>query len=310
MNLNELRYVVAVARERHFGRAAEACFVTQPTLSVAVRKLEEELGVKIFERRRNDVRITPIGEQVVAQAQRVLEEVERLRNIARQGQDPLLGPLRLGAIYTIGPYLIPPLIPVLAEMAPEMPLVIEENYTARLTEKLKRGELDAILIALPWEESGCDTLPLYEEPFVVLIPASHPWRERKQIRGAELAGEELLLLGSGHCFRDQVLQACPQCNRSAESGLQQSVEGGSLETIRHMVASGLGITVLPCTAAGADSYTRRLVEIRRFAPPAPSRTVAIAWRKGYPREEAVRTVARAIRAVEMSCVRYLDDDSQ
>lgn len=304
MTLNELRYIVAVARERHFGHAAEACFISQPTLSVAVKKLEEELGVSLFERRKGEVSVTPIGEQIVAQAQRVLEEASGIRQIARQGQDQLDGPLRLGAIYTIGPYLLPYLIPELAVRAPKMPLMIEENYTASLAEKLKRGDLDVIMISLPFEEPGVLTMPLYREPFVLLLPSSHPLNQKRHFAISDLKKEDVLLLGAGHCFRDQVLQVCPDCMRrsSIDGGAGNTLEGGSLETIRYMVASGLGVTILPCSAAGAERFSERLVTIRRFEHDPPSRTVALAWRKSFPRPEAVNVLRDAVLACEMSCV--------
>ena len=308
MTLNELRYIVAVARERHFGRAAEACFISQPTLSVAVKKLEEELGLSLFERRKGEVSVTPVGERIVAQAQRVLEEASGIRQIARQGQDQLDGPLRLGAIYTIGPYLFPHLIPQLAERAPKMPLIIEENYTASLAEKLKRGELDVIVISLPFDEPGVLTMPLYREPFVLLIPSSHPLNQKPDFKVSDLSTEDVLLLGAGHCFRDQVLQVCPDCkHRGAIDGSpSQTLEGGSLETIRYMVASGLGVTILPCSAAGADRFSERLLSIRRFDDDAPSRAVALAWRKSFPRPEAIDALRDAVLSCDMSCVNPLD----
>lgn len=308
MTLNELRYVVALARERHFGRAAAACHVSQPTLSVAVKKLEDELGVALFERGRHEISLTPAGERVVEQAQRVLEGVEAIRRTARHQADQLQGPLRLGVIYTIGPYLLPNLIPELHRAAPNMPLIIEEGYTAELRQRLKHGELDAILISLPFDEPGVVTLALYEEPFVALVPASHPLSARKSVALTELAADgSLLMLGPGHCFRDQVLAACPECGRSA-GGAGESpphLAGSSLETIRHMVASGMGVTVLPCTAAGAEQYAQRLVTVRRLRSPAPKRVVALAWRATFPRPRAIEALRQAIRACRMSCVRFL-----
>ena len=208
MTLTELRYIVAVARERHFGRAAEACFVSQPTLSVAVKKLEEELGVTLFERGPGEVSVTPPGQKIVEQAQRVLEEAARISEIAAAGRDPLAGPLRLGAIYTIGPYLLPKLIPILRKTAPAMQLLIQENFTHRLAEALKSGEVDVILIALPFDEPGIATRAVYDEPFLVAVPKGHPWEGRKRVTSDELTNESLLLLGEGHCFRDQVLEIC------------------------------------------------------------------------------------------------------
>ena len=308
MTLTELRYIVALARERHFGRAAEACYVSQPTLSVAVKKLEDELDIVLFERSKSEVNLTPVGEAVVAQALRVLDEAERIKQLAAQGQDQLAGPLRLGAIYTVAPYLLPQLIPALHERAPRMPLHIEENYTARLREKLKQGELDAIIISLPFTEAGVEVRALYEEPFVVVLPAAHPWRGRAAIVAAELASQTLLLLGAGHCFRDQVLGACPDCQRAgAERPLEKSVEGGSLETVRYMVASGMGVTVLPCTAAGADQYAHGLLSVKPFKAPVPRRRVALAWRASFPRPEAIDILEESIRSCELACVKFIHD---
>ncbi|MDO9189593.1 MAG: LysR substrate-binding domain-containing protein [Sulfurimicrobium sp.] len=308
MTLTELRYIVSLARTRHFGRAAEACFVSQPTLSVAIRKLEEELGVALFERGTSEIAMTPIGEQVVAQAQRVLEEASTVKIIAQQGQDQLAGPLRLGAIYTIAPYLLPKLIPALHQLAPDMPLHIDENFTARLNERLKQGDLDVIIIALPFDEPGFVTQALYDEPFQVALPASHSWCERKTISSAELEQESLLLLGQGHCFRDQVLQACPALNRSsaAPGSLQKTLEGSSLETIRHMVASGAGITVLPCSAVGTAPTENSLLAFRPFCEPIPSRRVALAWRRRFPRPDAIAVVRQAVLNADLSCVSKLD----
>lgn len=315
MTLTELRYIVALARTRHFGRAAEACFVSQPTLSVAIRKLEEELGVALFERGASEVVPTPVGERIVEQAQRVLEESAAIKTLAQQGRDQLSGPLRLGAIYTIAPYLLPHLIPALREQAPNMPLFIEENFTARLSERLKQGELDVIVIALPFAGPGIVTQPLYDEPFVVTLPVNHGWCGREAIAGAELEQENLLLLGSGHCFRDQVLQACPALNRSgaAPGSMQQTLEGSSLETIRYMVASGAGITVLPCTAVAPAQHENSLLAFRPFSAPVPGRRVALAWRRSFPRPQALEAVRQAILSADLGCVAKLDlppDDSQ
>ncbi|VAW82360.1 Hydrogen peroxide-inducible genes activator =_ OxyR [hydrothermal vent metagenome] len=305
MNLSELRYVIALARERHFGRAASACFISQPTLSVAIKKLEDELGVTLFERTRHEVRVTTVGELVVEKAQQALEAVESVRQVASSEGDQLTGPLRIGAIFTIGPYLFPDLIPNLNERAPKMPLIVEENYTAVLAEKLKQGDLDVIIISLPFDEPNILTLPLYEEPFVVLLPASHPLTERKTLGSKNLEGENILMLGEGHCFRDQVIDACPACAPKAigERASVYTAEGSSLETIRHMVASGMGLTVLPCTAACADRYSQRLLAIRRFSRPSPSRVVALAWRATFPRPKVIDVVKEAVAASQLSCIR-------
>ncbi len=302
MTLTELRYIVAVARLRHFGRAAEACFVSQPTLSVAVRKLEDELGVQIFERAPGELAITPAGSRVIEQAQRVLEEADKVKAIAKSSADPLDGPLRLGAIFTIGPYLLPQLIPALRRRAPKMPLILEENYTAVLSEQLKRGDIDAAIIALPYEESGIQVTPLYDEPFVVALAKTHPWAKRKTIAPDELARESLLLLGTGHCFRDQVLNACPSLNRSSATpgSLQKTVEGSSLETIRLMVASGLGLTVLPASAIPARPSGKDLLAYIPFSRPIPDRRVVLASRSSFPRAAALTAIREAVAACALN----------
>jgi LysR family hydrogen peroxide-inducible transcriptional activator len=301
VTLTELRYIVAVARERHFGRAAHSCHVSQPTLSVAIKKLEEELGVQLFERGPAEVAVTPVGQRVVEQAQRVLEESARVKEIAQAAHDPLAGPLRLGAIYTIGPYLLPKLIPVLRRKAPTMQLIIEENYTHRLAEMLKLGEVDVILVALPFSEAGVATRPVYDEPFFVALPQGHPLEKKKQISADELARESLLLLGAGHCFRDQVMDLCSTVQRGARGGLARSLEGGSLETIRQMVASGVGLTVLPATAVHAGE-PNEYIRIRPFARPVPDRRVVLAWRKSFPRPQAIEALRHAILECELSQV--------
>ncbi|PMR74762.1 LysR substrate-binding domain-containing protein [Billgrantia endophytica] len=296
MTLTELRYIVTLAQERHFGRAAERCFVSQPTLSVAVKKLEEELGVALFERSKSTVQVTPMGEKIVEQAQRVLEQSSVIKELANAGKDQLASPLRIGAIYTIGPYLFPHLVPALARSAPQMPLYIEEGFTANLRRKLRSGELDAIIIALPFTETDVVTKPLYDEAFEVLIPADHAWAKRDHIDKEDLLDERLLLLGEGHCFRDQILEACPAISHKLNSPHNTlTAEGGSLETIRHMVASKLGITVLPRSAIGTVHYETGLLTSRPFGEPAPSRTVAIAWRASFPRPRAIDAVTNAIK---------------
>lgn len=306
MTLTELRYIVAVAREQHFGRAAEACFVSQPTLSVAIRKLEDELGVTLFERRPNQVALTPIGKQVVQQAQRALQEADAVKQIAAMSKDQLALPLRLGVIYTIGPYLLPHLVPRLRELAPNMALRLEENFTWRLTEMLQQGELDVIIISKPFSETGLVTLDLYDEPFMVALPPGHPWESREVIDPEEIAQENMLLLGAGHCFRDQVIDTCPDVNRSRTAGTAKTLEGGSLETIRYMVASGAGISVLPCTSVSNVNPAHNLLVIRPFQAPAPVRRVALAWRKSFPRPDAIAVLEEAIRACQLPCVQYLE----
>ncbi|HUG77462.1 MAG TPA: LysR substrate-binding domain-containing protein [Burkholderiales bacterium] len=304
MTLTELRYIVAVARERHFGRAAQSCFVSQPTLSVAVKKLEEELGLQLFERGPGEVSVTPSGQRIVEQAQRVLEEAARVKEIAAAGRDPLAGPLRLGAIYTIGPYLLPKLIPHLRRAAPAMQLHIQENFTHVLADMLKSGEVDVILVALPFAEPGIETRAVYDEPFLIAVPRGHPWEGRKRVSSEELTRESLLLLGEGHCFRDQVLDICHTVRARERSAIARTVEGGSLETIRQMVASGVGVTVLPATSV-SNSQSTDLIRVLPFARPTPTRRVALAWRRSFPRPEAIEALRKSILACNLPQVKKL-----
>lgn len=295
MTLTELKYIVTLAQEKHFGHAAERCFVSQPTLSVAVKKLEDELGVALFERSKSAVQLTPTGEKIVTQARKVLEQAAAIKEMAQLGKDQLTSPLRVGAIYTIGPYLFPHLVPALQELAPEMSLYIEENFTANLRRKLRSGELDAIIIALPFTETDVVTRTLYDEPFEVLLPKQHPWADRTAIPIADLTREKLLMLGEGHCFRDQVIEACPALEGNLKNPEQTLIaEGGSLETIRHMVASGLGITVLPHSAVGTSQYAPDVLMTRPFEDPVPSRSVAVAWRTSFPRPKAIEALVQAV----------------
>lgn len=305
MTLTELRYIVAVARERHFGRAAEACFVSQPTLSVAIKKLEEELDVKIFERGANEVTMTPLGEDIVRQAQSVIEQASAIKDIAKRGKDPLDGPLRLGIIYTIGPYLLPELVKHCIELYPRMPLMLQENFTTKLLDMLRTGELDCAIMAEPFPDAGLAVAPLYDEPFVVAVPATHPLAKRERISAEELKAETMLLLGNGHCFRDHVLEVCPEFARFSTDaeGIRKSFEGSSLETIKHMVASGMGVTVVP-----ALSVPAQVPDHLRYIPfeaPAPTRRVVLAWRRTFTRYEAVAALRNAVYACKLDRVTLL-----
>jgi len=302
MTLTELRYIVTLSQERHFGRAAEKCFVSQPTLSVAVKKLEDELGVALFERSKGSIVVTELGLRLVEQAKNILDQANVFKDMALQGKDELNSPLKVGAIYTIGPYLFPHLMPKLRSVAPDMPLYIEENYTAVLRKKLKQCELDAIIVALPFNEPDVVTLPLYDEPFVVLLPKDHVLSKHQAISSEMLLTDNLLMLGPGHCFRDQVLAACPNILNSIglpelerEPKQKLITEGSSLETIRHMVASGLGISVLPQSAAMKGYYDQSLLDVRPFEGPVPYRTVALAWRVTFPRPKAIDLLAMAAK---------------
>ena len=307
MTLTELKYIVAVARARHFGHAAEACFVAQPTLSVAIKKLEDELGVTLFERGGSEVSVTPLGAQIVAQAERVLEQTAAIKELAKQNKDPLAGPLRLGVIYTIGPYLLPPLVRKLIDNVPQMPLVLQENFTHKLLELLRQGELDAAIVALPLPDHGMSMQTLYDEPFVVAMPRTHPWAGRKEIPADDLKLETMLLLGAGHCFRDQVLEVCPEMARysSPGNGMQRTFEGSSLETIRHMVASGIGLTVLPRASVADMHDPHGLLTYVPFAHPAPSRRVVLIWRKSFTRRAAIDAVCAAVAACALPGVDML-----
>ncbi|CAG0976322.1 Hydrogen peroxide-inducible genes activator [Burkholderiales bacterium] len=291
MTLTELRYIVALAQERHFGKAAAKCFVSQPTLSVAIQKLEEELGVALFERLRGEVAITDVGERVINQAQRALDEAEKVKQIARGGRDQLSEPLRLGVIPTIAPYLLPELIPRVQKRAPSMVLDIEENLTGELQAALLSGRLDVLLLALPFDPPGVDLRPLYDEAFSVVLPSEHPLAKKKQLRTADLENERVLLLRAGHCLSDQVLSACGEVIRPNAHEV-----GYSIETMRQMVAAGLGISVFPASAL-ARRLESKLVQTVPFAPPVPHRRVVLAWRKSFTRPAAIDALDEAVRAI-------------
>jgi LysR family hydrogen peroxide-inducible transcriptional activator len=295
MTLTELRYIVAVAQERHFGRASDRCCISQPALSLAIQKLEEELSATIFERPKNRITLTPLGEQIVHQAQRVLEEADQIKVLAAQGKDQLMGPLRFGVIAKVGPYILPDLVALLSTRAPKMPLELEENLTLNLAGMLKSGKLDVIMIALPFEEPAITTQALYDEPFKVLVPVGHPWQKKRLIDSRQLGSEKVLLPHAGHCFRQQVLDACPELSRSDAEGWQ----GNSLETIRQMVASGLGITVLPCSALTPKYENKRLIAID-LAKPVPGRRIGLAWRRGFTRPRVIEVIRDAVHALKIS----------
>ena len=314
MTLTELKYIVAVAREKHFGKAAEACFVSQPTLSVAIKKLEEELDVKLFERAASEITVTPLGEEIVRQAQSVLEQAAVIKVIAKRGKDPLAGPLKLGLIYTIGPYLLPDLVRQAIRMAGQMPLLLQENFTVKLLEMLRTGEIDCAILAEPFPETGLAIAPLYDEPFMAAVPRQHPLADKKSVTSEELKNETMLLLGTGHCFRDHVLEVCPEFARYAShaEGIRRSFEGSSLETIKHMVAAGMGVTLVPrlsvpkeaLTTArrrrGADEpFVRYLPIVDGHGGAPPLRRVVLAWRRSFPRYEAIAALRNAIYACEL-----------
>ncbi len=299
MTLIELKFVVAVAQEHNFRRAAEKCFVTQPALSLGIKKLEEELGVMIFERSRTEVTVTEVGAQIVEQANLVLEQAARLKEMAAHGANQLDGLFKLGMIHSVGPYLLPEIIPILRKIAPKMPLEIEETLTANLEVQLRNGVIDAAVIALPFDVPGVQVKALYDEEFAVVVPSSHHWAHRKHIHAEELSEEKVLLLNSGHCFSNQVTQACPKLSRKGEI-----LQGNSLETIRNMVASNLGITVLPSSAT-ANRYNSPLIKVVPFAKPVPTRRIAIAWRKSFVRMEALEKIAESIKSINSAYMKMI-----
>ncbi|NCU64553.1 LysR family transcriptional regulator [Acidovorax sp. 210-6] len=320
MTLTELKYIVAVAREKHFGRAAEACYVSQPTLSVAVKKLEEELDVKLFERSASEVSVTSLGEEIVRQAQSVLEQAAAIKEIAKRGKDPLAGVLTLGVIYTIGPYLLPDLVRHAIKRTPQMPLMLQENFTVKLLEMLRTGEIDCAILAEPFPDTGLAIAPLYDEPFMAAVPSSHPLAQHNSVSAHELKAENMLLLGAGHCFRDHVLEVCPEFARFASNaeGIRKTFEGSSLETIKHMVAAGMGVTLVPRLAVPRDalqSTARRrksdephicYLPIRESDGSAPPmRRVVLAWRRSFTRYEAIAALRNAIYACELPGVSRL-----
>jgi LysR family transcriptional regulator, hydrogen peroxide-inducible genes activator len=318
MTLTELKYIVAVARERHFGKAAEACFVSQPTLSVAIKKLEEELEVKIFERNANEIAVTPLGEDIVRQAQTVLEHAASIKEIAKRGKDPLAGALKLGVIYTIGPYLLPALVRQVIERTPQMPLMLQENFTAKLLEQLRLGEIDCAILAEPFPDTNLAIAPLYDEPFVAAVPASHALARQSHITADEIKQETMLLLGTGHCFRDHVLEVCPEFARFSNDaeGIRKSFEGSSLETIKHMVAAGMGVTLVPRLsvpnsalephgAVAQDYGDSSFVRYLPFEGVPPKRRVVLAWRRSFTRYEAIAALRNAIYACELTGVERL-----
>jgi LysR family hydrogen peroxide-inducible transcriptional activator len=315
MTLTELKYIVAVAREKHFGRAADACLVSQPTLSVSIKKLEEELEVKLFERNANEVTVTPLGEEIIQQALSVLEMAANIKEIAKRGKDPLAGPLRLGVIYTIGPYLLPELVRQAIDRTPQMPLLLQENFTVKLLEMLRNGEIDCAILAEPFPDAGLAMAPLYDEPFMAALPSAHPLAQKKQISAQELKSETMLLLGNGHCFRDHVLEVCPEFARfsSGAEGIRKSFEGSSLETIKHMVAAGMGVTLVPRLSVPAEAFESakprrraqtdakyvRYLPVENGDESPPMRRVVLAWRRSFTRYEAIAALRNAVYACEL-----------
>jgi LysR family transcriptional regulator, hydrogen peroxide-inducible genes activator len=299
MTLTELSYIVALAQEQHFGRAAERCHVSQPTLSIAVKKLEEELDVSLFERSKNGVQITPLGERIVSMAEGVLHQAAAIKDVAAADKEQLQGPFQLGTLATIGPYLLPQFIPLLQKTAGQLSLYVQEGNQDSLTLKLRNGELDAILVTAPFSEPDVVTQVLFDEPFVLLLPADHRLAGKSAIAAADLDPAEILLLDEGDRFRDQVLTAFPRLSPLQSSGAKAKRyfnRGSTLEALRHLVASKLGLTILPQSAAEALLYAPNLLVTRPFESPAPKRTLMLAWRVSFPRHKAIDLLRRTIQA--------------
>jgi LysR family transcriptional regulator, hydrogen peroxide-inducible genes activator len=292
MTLQELRYLVALADEGHFARAAERCHVGQPTLSTQLKKLEEFLGVALFERSKRRVIPTPLGEAAVAQARIVLEEAAKLRQLAYRGQNPMAGPLRLGIIPTLGPYLLPHLLPIIHRTYPELRLLLREDLTRNLLARLRAGKLDLCVVALPIHNGGLEVAPLFEETFVVALPVDHPLTAQSHVRHQDLLAHDVLLLEEGHCLREQALDICG----TTRSAAGEEFKATSLETLRQMVAAGAGCTLLPTLAAasGSDMSTKMMIETRPFTEPSPRRTVGLVWRRSLPRLEIVHNLKSLI----------------
>lgn len=278
MNLRALNYFVKLAELKHFSRAAEACFVSQPTLSTQIRKLEEELGVQLVERAPRKVQLTPVGEEIAARARHLLRDVEQIQATARRSRDPETGTLRLGLFPTLAPYLLPHVVPSIRQRFPRLRLELSEEKTGDILAMLEDGKLDAGLLALPIESERLEHIVLFEEPFLMAMPESHALTGKKEIRLNDLVGEEVLLLEDGHCLRDQALEVC------ALAGLHERVDfnATSMETLRQMVAAEVGVTLLPALAVAPPIAPTKNVALRPFKAPAPFRTIALFWRKTSP----------------------------
>ncbi len=293
MNLRDLRYLIALADLRHFGKAADACFVSQPTLSTQIRKLEDELGVSLVERVPRKLMLTAAGHDVVVRARRIVAEVEQMKESARRSRDPEAGSLRLGVFPTLGPYLLPHVVPQLRERFPQLELLLVEEKSDVLLARLREGKLDATLLALPLHDDQLHAEILFEEPFVVAAPRGHAFASRASLTMAELADETLLLLEDGHCLRDQALDVCRLSGAQERTGFRAT----SLETLRQMVAAGVGVTLLPALSVHAPIVQPDNIRLVPFVAPAPSRKIALVWRKSSALDEFLRTLADTIGAL-------------
>lgn len=291
MTLQELKYLVALADHGHFGRAAEACFITQSTLSTQIKKLEDFLGVTLFDRSLKRVTPTPIGQEILQAARSIVEESERIRELAKHAQDPMARTIHLGVIPTLGPYYLPHALTLAHKKHPDLRLLLREEMTPQILEHLANGKLDAGLLALPVNDDSLRVEPLFYEPFLAALPAGHPLAKRDALKVSDIINEKLLLLDEGHCLRDQALDVCGSGSRGREE-----VRATSLETLRQMVAMGLGLTLLPALAVDAGPrVSKKAVEIRPFKSPPPGRTIALVWRRRAPFPETFEQLAQTLK---------------
>ena len=290
IKLKDLRYLIAVADTGHFGKAAERCFVSQPTLSAQLKKLEDYLGLPLVERQPRKALLTPAGKEIVARARRIVEATDEVVEIAQTHREPLAGRLRIAFLPTIGPYLLPLVVPKLRKELPRLDLMLYEYQTAPMLERLRNGEIDMGVLALPVDLDGLAAKPLYDEPFVIAAPADHALADRKQVKVDDLRGATLLLLEDGHCLRDQALDVCNRIDVHEK----QDFRATSIETLRQMVASGAGVTLMPELATRGSHAAPRGLVFRPFAKPAPTRRIGAVWRRSSPRGVAIDAVARVI----------------
>jgi LysR family hydrogen peroxide-inducible transcriptional activator len=286
MNLRDLRYIIAVADSRHFGKAAERCFVSQPTLSGQIRKLEQELGVTLFERTNRSVEVTPVGRQIIEHARQIIEQADTITTLARAQQDPLAGPLRIGAIPTLSPYLMPLILVPMIRQYPQIKLVLSEELTDTLIARLRNHEIDAALLATPVDEQGLVSQPLFDEPFWVAYPRKHPFYTRERITLRDLGDEEILLLAEGHCLADQAMDLC-HIERGDSRGGGADLRAASLETLIQLVRAGYGITLIPALAMRGSWVTGSGVVAQPLSSKQASRRVSLVYRESFPRREVL-----------------------
>jgi LysR family hydrogen peroxide-inducible transcriptional activator len=303
MNLQDLRYLVAVADHRHFGRAAEACFVSQPTLSTQLKKLERELGVELIERNPRQIMLTGVGESVVERARVVLRETDNIREVARRATDPEAGSLRIGLFPTLAPYLLPHIVPVLHERFPKLELLLVEEKSAVVHQRLRDGQLDVGLLAMPVHDDHLISEPLFSEEFVLAVPSGHPLSQVDgTVSTSVLAGENVLLLEEGHCLRDQALSVCQLAGAEERAGFRAT----SLETLRQMVAAGVGVTLLPELAVEAPVPASPDIDLVHFDPPVPRREIAMFWRRTSAYADFLPEIAATIRQTATALVGAVD----